>query len=411
MKKLLQFIFLLCSSVTFAQGTWTQKANFEGTKRADAVSFSIGTKGYIVTGQDADSLRSDFWEWDQATDTWTEKARFPGTARSGASGFSIGTKGYIGTGLDADTLRSDFWEWDQATDSWIQKANFGGTARYFAVGFSIGDKGYIGTGNGFGPGEGNTKDFWEYDPTTDIWTQKTDFGGVDRLQATGFSIGQKGYIIFGGDGQYGYYYTDFWEWDQMTDTWTEKNFIPAVHPEPTARLRPISFVIGTKGYVGTGWYMCGLSCSLTCNDIWEWNQDTETWTAKETIPELTRSSSVGFSIGDRGYIGIGYSSTSLINDLWEYCDDCTVNIDELDTNKSVSVFPNPASTSITLSVIEGLTLNTQLKIMNAQGQLVQQLSIVNYPLSIDISQLNPGLYYLTLQSNESVATKKFEVIR
>ena len=65
-----------------------------------------------------------------------------------AVGFSIGSKGYIGTGLLIVTFHfKDFWEYDPATNTWTQKADFGGTARTNAVGFSIGSKGYIGTGN------------------------------------------------------------------------------------------------------------------------------------------------------------------------------------------------------------------------------------------------------------------------
>ena len=44
-------------------------------------------------------------------------------------------------------ILKDFWEYDPATNAWTQKADFGGTARYGAVGFSIGSKGYIGTGS------------------------------------------------------------------------------------------------------------------------------------------------------------------------------------------------------------------------------------------------------------------------
>ena len=44
--------------------------------------------------------------------------------------------------------RNDFWEYDPATNTWTQKADFGGTARQYATGLSIGSKGYIGTGNG-----------------------------------------------------------------------------------------------------------------------------------------------------------------------------------------------------------------------------------------------------------------------
>ena len=44
------------------------------------------------------------------------------------------------------------------------------------------------------------KDFWEYDPAANIWTQKADFGGTEREYAVGFSIGSKGYIGTGYDG-------------------------------------------------------------------------------------------------------------------------------------------------------------------------------------------------------------------
>src|SRR5207245_4964031 len=99
-----------------------------------------------------------------STDAWTQKADFGGLPRQHAAGFSIGTKGYIGTGdthIDDTGDTKDFWEYDPVTDTWTRKANFG-TARGSAVGFSIGSKGYIGTGS-----ENNItlyNDFWEYDP-------------------------------------------------------------------------------------------------------------------------------------------------------------------------------------------------------------------------------------------------------
>jgi hypothetical protein len=52
-------------------------------------------------------------------------------------------------------------------------------------------KGYVGTGAGY---NGATADFWEYDPVTDTWTQKADFGGGIRRDAIGFSINGKGYL-------------------------------------------------------------------------------------------------------------------------------------------------------------------------------------------------------------------------
>jgi len=138
--------------------TWTQKADFGGSARYSAVGFSINDKGYIGTGMDASSTRrKDFWEWDgniasPTYNTWIQKTDFGGTAREGAVGFSIGTKGYIGTGQESILVyKQDFWEWDGDTASptyntWIQKTNFGGSVRSLPVGFSMGTKGYIGTG-------------------------------------------------------------------------------------------------------------------------------------------------------------------------------------------------------------------------------------------------------------------------
>ena len=184
----------LCAPMLFAAAdVWTQKADVGGTVRMWAVGFSIGTKGYIGTGADG-SFRKDFWEYNPASNTWTQKADFGGAARSGAVGFSIGNKGYIGTGWDNSLFYKDFWEYDPAANTWAQKADFGGGTRNEAVGFSIGSKGYIGTGYDHSTAFKDYRDFWEYDPAANTWTQRADFGGTTRNFAVGFSIGSKGYI-------------------------------------------------------------------------------------------------------------------------------------------------------------------------------------------------------------------------
>ncbi len=191
------FTWLFIMQSLNAQNTWTQKADLSGGESEGAVSFSIGSKGYLGTGF---GLTKDFWEYDPSTNTWTQKADFGGAARAGAFGFSIGSKGYIGTGIIRSASNpgttKDFWKYDPVANTWTQKADFGGTARGQDVGFSIGSRGYIGTGfSGYSSTNlVGTKDFWEYDPSTNTWTQKADFGGATRVDAVGFSIGSKGYI-------------------------------------------------------------------------------------------------------------------------------------------------------------------------------------------------------------------------
>ena len=176
------------------------------------------TNHVIYTVTAADSSTRDYTVTVTRVAGWTQKANFGGTARWGAIGFSIGTKGYIGTGNEqyagVDNVRKDFWEYDPTANNWTQKADFGGAGRESAVGFSIGTKGYIGTGMSVFATAPFTltyyKDFWEYNPTADIWTQKADFGGTARESAVGFSIGTNGYIGTGGDPSYT---KDFWEYD------------------------------------------------------------------------------------------------------------------------------------------------------------------------------------------------------
>jgi hypothetical protein len=284
---------------------WRRKADFGGASRGMAVGFSIGNKGYIGTGYGYGNGK-DFWEYDPITDTWTQKADFVTTGlRYEAVGFSIGNKGYIGMGNDfsSNLLQKDFWEYDPALNTWTQKADFGGGVRYEAVGFSIGNKGYIGTGDDWNSFHA---DFWEYDPALNTWTQKADFGGTARHWAVGFSIGSMGYTGTGWDGSYR---KDFWEYDPALNTWTQKaDFAGA------ARYDAVGFSIGSKGYIGTG-----LGIGNT-KDFWEYDPQLNNWTEKTALGGIEYYA-VAFSIGSKGYIGTGAGGGSFLVDFWEYTPD------------------------------------------------------------------------------------------
>ena len=304
-----------------AQNTWIQKADFGGTARTYAVGFSIGSKGYIGTGLDLNyNYKKDFWEYDASTNAWTQKADFGGTARFAAVGFSIGDKGYIGTGVDLNyQSKKDFWEYDPSINAWTQKANFGGAARRSAVGFSLANKGYIGTGY---VASGYPNDFWEYDPSTNGWTQKANFAGAARANATGFAIGNKGYI---GTGNNTPTSEDFWEYDPAINTWTQKADFAGY-----GRSQATGFSIGSKGYIGAG-YRLGVSGLIYFKDFWEYNPGTNAWTQQADFGGNARENATGFSIDDKGYLGMGYSTDGsynqniyFYNDFWEYTpQECT----------------------------------------------------------------------------------------
>jgi PKD repeat protein len=393
------------------QDQWTQKANFGGTPRFGVVSLTIGNKGYMGTGYDGNTLYQDFWEYDPLADSWTQKATFPGVARFVAVGFyfSVGTKGYIGTGWNGSgaTDQSDFWEYDQSTNVWTQKANFGGGQRNGAVGFSIGNKGYIGTGwNITDYPVYFHQDFWQYDPPTDTWTRKADLPGPGRQTATGFSIGSKGYIGLGSE--WSTNFQDFWEYDQQTDTWTQKSNFPA-----PGRQWATAFAIGTKGYMGTGGtYPNG----PLYNDIWEYDQATDVWTQKANVGGTGRTLASGFSIGTKGYLGTGYDG-SFQNDFWQYTpasDPCTPVLRmknntqpppvTINTPSAISVYPNPNNGNMTISYFIPQNKKAELAIYDMSGRQVKNyfLKGENNQLSISEKDLQEGIYFYNVISNGNI---------
>lgn len=240
--------------------------------------------------------------------TWTQKTDVPtllpspGDMRQGAIGFSIGTKGYVGYGYDpASGPKNDFWEYDPSSDAWTQKAAITGIGSIIgAVSFSIGTKGYVGTGI--------TADslFWEYNPSNNVWTQKANFSGGKKGGAVGFSIGNKGYVGIGNDGSA--YKKDFWEYDPSLDSWTQKADFSGV---PRGAM---GFSIGNKGYAGMGGD--GFSYFI---DFWEYDPSLNSWIQKTNFPNSARGGNVGFSIGLKGYVGLGIDNTSTYYvDFWEY---------------------------------------------------------------------------------------------
>jgi len=198
---------------------------------------------------------------------------------------------------------------------WTQRSDFGGTARTGAVGFSISGRGYIGTGLGFNEAGGSvtSSSFREYDPSTNTWTRKAHLPGVPgaRLtQAVGFSIGNKGYVTTGLlGGAIDSPSKRLVEYDPATDTWTEK-----AHFAGAARFNAVGFSIGNKGYVGLG----SDSRINALSDFWEYDPASDTWTRKADFGGGPRYAAVGFSIGDKGYVGTGNFEIFAHKDFWEY---------------------------------------------------------------------------------------------
>lgn len=70
-------------------------------------------------------------------------------------------------------------------------------------------------------------------------------------------------------------------------------------------------------------------------------------------------------------------------------------------SNSFSVFPNPATDNITVTMVEG-TQATQVVVYNAHGQQVRSANVTGNDVTIDVKDLEAGVYFISLQNGNTV---------
>ncbi len=269
-------------------------------KNASATSLTVtvpdgATKGKIsveVSGKTVSSI-DDF-----TVTGWQKRANFGGPASTNGSGFVLNGKIYYGLGITgfagANVIGTgEFWEYDPATNVWTQKANFtgngisGGGTTSTPVSFAINGKGYVALGS--------MRAVWEYDPTANTWTKKNQnhpLGTTTSLQgAFAFVVNGKAYIGGGNDGNAR---RELYEYDPVANTWTKKEDFPNTN----GIYRTQAFAIGTKGYVGAGVVGGGT------NKFWEYDTATNTWKEVAAYPGDSAADATATSLNGKGYVRI-----------------------------------------------------------------------------------------------------------
>ena len=305
-----------------AQEQWFSDADITGLNpptafaaRNHAVSFVIGDTAYIGTG-DKGSTTTDFWKYVPATKIWTQIADFPGPRRSHAVAFALNGKGYVGTGRSDGQHLDDFYRYDPITNSWDTVANFGGGVRRNAVAFVVGGKAYVGTGNTSDDFKDVTADLWEYDATTDTWTQKSNITNA-RSEAIAFSIGDKGYIGCGSSTT-GAYVQNMYEYSPDTDTFRKVLSFNSVY----SRFNGVAFVLDNKAYIGLGllkkdFVIYDPDIDYIVSPSESTDQDEDNFGASG---ETNRWGAIAFTVRGKAFVGLGgVTGVSTKNsDIWSF---------------------------------------------------------------------------------------------
>ena len=214
----------------------------------------------------------------------------------------------------------------QSSEGWTKKNNFPDGSMEKAAAFVIGDKGYAGLGTD------NTvfrKDFWQYDSGSDKWVQMEKFTGEQRISSVSFSIGSKGYVGTGLAGSLSMQQgtNDFWEFDPQKNSWSQKANFPG-----GIRYGAIGFSIGSKGYIGLG-----VNKNTSYSDFWEYAPALNKWAKKSDFPASARADACSFVIGTDAYVLLGQGK-----ELIPAQKDCWKFNSAKNEWKKVAGFPGPA---------------------------------------------------------------------
>lgn len=246
---------------------------------------------------------------------WTKITDLLGAPRYGAIGFSSGTKGYVGLGRNKRIpifYHNDLWEYNTVTGAWSQKANLPGEGRYGSVAFTLGTKAYVCLG-----ANSTTElvDTYEYDTATNQWAIKTPFPAQGRRFATAFGIGTRGYVglgvTLGGSFTSAFYAFIPSENSGMGKWYTMPSF------SSVGRHSAVGFTIGTKGYVGLG----TLSSGVNTDEFYEYNPSTGQWTTKDDFDGGVRTGASCFvATTNKAYVGLGSDLVPAVmkSDCWEF---------------------------------------------------------------------------------------------
>jgi N-acetylneuraminic acid mutarotase len=141
------------------------------------------------------------------------------------------------------------------------------------------------------------------------WIQSAQIGKFPRSNAISFVIGNKAYVGTG------FNETVQETRNRLIDLWsfsTDSGWMQEADFPGPPRSNAAAFSIGNFGYVGTGFD--GLNAF---NDFYQYDPSLYSWTKKSPYPGDARYDAVGFSLLGKGYIGTGYSNYWL-NDFYQY---------------------------------------------------------------------------------------------
>lgn len=222
---------------------------------------------------------------------------------------------------------------------WIQKSSLGAVGRHRATGCATSHRGYMGLGHVNSSGQDiSYKDWWEYDPASDTWSQRADFP-VSTHGAVSF-VADNCPVVGGGSALS----TQFYKFDPSQNTWAPIANCILTNPGDSQ-----GFTVNNRGFVyqanqlakynpnTNSWSLCAnapisfgqWTCSFVLEgsafikggtQLWEYKPLHDQWLQRANFPGVSTGGSSGFAIQQRGYVTSGYvGGLSVVTDqVWSF---------------------------------------------------------------------------------------------
>lgn len=315
-------------------GNWRIVSTINAKGCAEASSFTIGDKAYVVGGYGFFLVPKYFnttWQFDMTDYSWHECDTLPGAPRRGGVAFSIDGKGYYcgGIGIDGESF-SDMFEFDPTKEVGSQWTNlvadtFPTGGFYEGIGFVIGGSGYVGTGMTMT--HGTSADYYRFDPSKAAgsrWSKIETPNAAQRQCACVFVIDDRAFIIGGHSNKYRV--PSFECYNAATGEFSviSSNILDDYNIDILYRYSASAFSIGNDGYLTCGVKFTG----EVLRDTWRYTPDIDNgkgkWQLIGDFEGPSRYSATCFTSNRYGFLLCGQNgnfSSSFKDDVWRFSPD------------------------------------------------------------------------------------------
>ena len=143
---------------------------------------------------------------------------------------------------------------------------------------------------------------------------------------------------------------------------------------------------------------------LPTGEFWEYTPETDSWVELPPHPGGGRWAPGSFVLEGGVYFTCGESNVGNRRDLMRYQIEGAANVETVEKNQ-LSIYPNPARQTFQIGQLSTVE---QIEILDASGAIVLT-EMVSPNSLVDISQLQPGIYFCRLRGNEGLRTEKLIV--